>query len=436
MPPRICTYAELWPAAARRRPERAGWVCVYVPRGKRPLRRVIGPPGQESEERARALLAELGLRGLWEDDDGRALFGAIADRYLSAGIESHEIASSTRRMYRLHVRALAERWGELRLDQIGRDQLFEWWAERVSTAPRGKRAAGKVSPDTGRRWLSALSAVWSYAAGLGFEAPNPVPAFLALQRARTGTKARRAKVQTANPLEPAERLALERVARERGPDVWLAYLLATDCGLRRGEVFALRRCDLQMGQSEDDPTRLVWVRVNLPDNTDDDGDLAAPPKSGEARAVPMSRRLRAHLRAHFALGPSESPLLDRYSAQAAKRNRGGRGGRAQRGARYFSRSEFPRLCTLAGIQRRVPKDLRDTFASTLLTSGFPAVQIMRWLGHSDGSYTMFRRCYARWMDAAEGGFVYREPARLEAGEVPTDVLARDAAACPLNQAHS
>ena len=65
-----------------------------------------------------------------------------------------------------------------------------------------------------------------------------------------------------------------------------------------------------------------------------------------------------------------------------------------------------------------PKDLRDTFASQLLTAGMPLDYIKRQLGHS--SVTTTEAHYARWCSRE----AYREPMRLEPGEVPADLLAR------------
>ena len=86
-------------------------------------------------------------------------------------------------------------------------------------------------------------------------------------------------------------------------------------------------------------------------------------------------------------------------------------------------AEVPRLCKRAGRQRRLPKDLRDTFASQLLSAGFPQVQIMRWMGHAPGSVSMFRKRYAKWI-GGENDWSYRAPLQLEPGEVPTDIFER------------
>ncbi len=73
---------------------------------------------------------------------------------------------------------------------------------------------------------------------------------------------------------------------------------------------------------------------------------------------------------------------------------------------------------------RTPKDLRDTFASQLLTAGVQLGYVSRQLGHSDASVTA--RHYARWA----GGDAYRSPLEVREDEVPADLLSRLAAKSP------
>jgi len=89
---------------------------------------------------------------------------------------------------------------------------------------------------------------------------------------------------------------------------------------------------------------------------------------------------------------------------------------------HFQRDIFADLSKAAGLGRRTPKDLRDTFASHLLSNGVDPFQIMRWMGHAPGSYAMFRRRYAKYLNAP--GEVWQEPMQLEYWEVPPDLLGR------------
>jgi hypothetical protein len=100
----------------------------------------------------------------------------------------------------------------------------------------------------------------------------------------------------------------------------------------------------------------------------------------------------------------------------------------------YRNRHFRKLCKAAGIgmafkadgtaRPRTPKDLRDTFASQLLTAGVQLGYASRQLGHADVSVTA--RHYAKWA----GGDAYRQPLEVGEGEVPADLLSRLAAKSP------
>ena len=102
-------------------------------------------------------------------------------------------------------------------------------------------------------------------------------------------------------------------------------------------------------------------------------------------------------------------------------------------ANYRNR-HFRKLAKAAGVgpavkadgttRLRTPKDLRDTFASQLLTAGVQLGYVSRQLGHSDVSVTA--RHYARWA----GGDAYRSPLEVREDEVPADLLSRLIAKSP------
>ena len=85
----------------------------------------------------------------------------------------------------------------------------------------------------------------------------------------------------------------------------------------------------------------------------------------------------------------------------------------------FRKREWRRICQRTQLGHRRLKDLRDTFASQLLTAGIGLKYISRQLGHS--SVVTTERHYAKWVQ--EDDF-YREPMQLLEGEVPADLLAR------------
>ena len=82
----------------------------------------------------------------------------------------------------------------------------------------------------------------------------------------------------------------------------------------------------------------------------------------------------------------------------------------------FRKRAWRRILERAGIGHRSIKDLRDTYASQLLTAGIQLGYISVQLGHADH---MTAKHYARLIPKE-----YVEPMRLRPGEVPADLLAR------------
>jgi integrase len=94
----------------------------------------------------------------------------------------------------------------------------------------------------------------------------------------------------------------------------------------------------------------------------------------------------------------------------------------------YAARHFAHVLRDAGLGEHTAKDLRDTYASQLLSTGVPLPYVSAQLGHADIAVTA--RHYSKWC----GGEGYRQPLTLREGEVPADLLARldipDAAAEP------
>ncbi len=74
------------------------------------------------------------------------------------------------------------------------------------------------------------------------------------------------------------------------------------------------------------------------------------------------------------------------------------------------------VCKAAGIRPTLPKHLRDTFASQLLSAGVPLAWISRALGHGNVGTTA--RHYAAQVEAQQ----YRNPLQVAEGETPPDLF--------------
>ncbi len=133
------------------------------------------------------------------------------------------------------------------------------------------------------------------------------------------------------------------------------------------------------------------------------------PKSGRERRVALSRRLRDGL---FELYRERRGSRDEdriFPALATSRGLG-----------QWRRTTWREIIRRADVGKVNPKDLRDTFASQLLTVGVQLGYVSAQLGHADLSVTALH--YAKWCPGAEG--TYRDPMVREEGEVPADFLAR------------
>jgi len=230
--------------------------------------------------------------------------------------------------------------------------------------------------------------------------PNPVPVFRDWLRAEGRTRAARARVgRDIRPIEdPRSLTRLLEAAKTRGQDVFLLTLLLLDAGLRLGEAAALTWGQVRWGAGENDRTRHVLIDRSRPR-----GGEETRTKSGRDRKVPLSRRLRSalaegYLRAGRPL-PNER-VFPRFDVS------------------NFHKREWNQLLRGARVGSVRPKDLRDTFASWLLTLGAPIPWVSEALGHADWAVTA--RHYARWIPGGDDN----EPLRREAGEVYPDLLAR------------
>ncbi len=261
-------------------------------------------------------------------------------------------------------------------------------------APESTRAASM--------FFGASAAILGYARDLGIVEANPVGAFRETLRRRSRTQRGRAEADPGRNIRPIEepaalnRLLVAAAADGVLPQAFLITLL--DAGLRVGEALGLKWGSVAWGEDEDDLNRALLITRSRPRGREE-----GHTKSGRARRVALSRRLRRALLALHRAGfePGSETLVF-----------------ASLGDRNFYHREWRRILKRAAIGHRALKDLRDTFASQLLTSGVSLGYVSAQLGHSDVAVTA--RHYARW---AGGGF-YREPMPIEQGEVPADLLGR------------
>lgn len=328
-------------------------------------------------------------------------FAEMAARYLAE--DTAHLAASTLRSHRdllrgpggageLPAAPLIADFGALKLDQITVASLTRYWATRIE--------GPGLAIQTGRHHLNVLASVLNYAVDLDLLDTNPVDLFrVKIRRKMQSKRGRAATSSKIRPIPPTDLCRILDAAAEESPRAHLFVLTLADTGLRVGEAVALTWGQVRWGESEQDRTRSLHINRNRPGHTKE----VALPKSGRAREVGLSQRLRGALRAAqgqvFRPGPSVEvfPRLD---------------------ADNFRAREWRRICERAGSGHYALKDLRDSYASHLLTAGVQLAYISKQLGHADVGTTA--RHYATWSAESE----YRDPMPLAPGEIPADLLDR------------
>jgi integrase len=272
----------------------------------------------------------------------------------------------------------------------------DWW----------EREAGERnwSIETGFRYMSTIAEVLKV--GRRYLHGRSLPSGEA--RERIGEQRRTAAGRACGgpqvrPIEDAAAIArlIESVEGE-GAELRAFVLVLLDAGLRKGEALALRWRHVAWGADEVDRRRHLVIEASRSRGRSEDGAT----KSGRTRRVGLSRRLRGALADLFQqrrprdLGELVFPSLDADGL----------------------RKTWPTLASRADLPGVRLKDLRDTFASQLLTVGIPIQWVSRQLDH--GGVSVTERHYAKYLGEGGDEFLYVEPVRLDPGEVPADLLAR------------
>jgi integrase len=259
---------------------------------------------------------------------------------------------------------LMKHFGHRRLDEITSGMLREWWGVEIIGAER--------TAATGRHYIDVLASILGYAKDLDLIKESPVPAFREQQRRRSRTKRGRAEATPGQKIRPIEDpKAIGRLigaARAQGLPSLVFVLLQLDAGLRQGEALGLRWSSVRGGLDASDLSRHLHIDKNRPRG----GDLEDP-KSGRVRDVALSLRLRAALLDLYRQAFDPEPIMPDLETLVLPGIE----------PSNFRARDWLRILKRAKIAKVAMKDLRDTFASQLLTCGVPLGYISAQLGHAD-----------------------------------------------------
>ncbi|WP_425963751.1 tyrosine-type recombinase/integrase [Rhizobium nepotum] len=255
--------------------------------------------------------------------------------------------------------------GDVILSKLKTDRINSAFTKAL-TAGRG--ASGKpYAPRTVHHMRRVLIKALSQAVTWERLARNPATA-------TTPPKVERTKMLAYDAGQTAALIAAFRNTR-----MFVPMMLAVMCGLRRGEIAALRWDDAEIG----DNRRQLSIRQSAEQTKD--GVRYKSPKSGKARTVALSATMAAELRAHRVRQAEEQLKIglrpDGDSFVVAQVD----------GSPLQPRSlthEWTRLLDKTSLPRIRFHDLRHTHATQMLSAGVHPKVASERLGHSTIGITL------------------------------------------------
>ena len=344
--------------------------------GERQIKRKVGPmrkPG--TREGLTKSQAEKELRRLMREvkptPQERLTLREVGDAYIAHVRDYLRRKPSTVQDYAIILGKAESGLPKKALDALDADDVAAFIA--------AMQAEG-LSPKTINNRLNFLHGLFNFAVRRGWTHANPVAA---VERPRSGDVdpdirfLDREEIEALLAAVPDDRLGV--VERP-------LYVVATMCGLRQGELIALRWLDVDWN------ARVIRVRRNYTR-----GQFGKPKSRRSTRSVPMPQRVAAQLRA---LHGNSSFTADTDLVFC----------HPDTGGPYDAskmRKRFKDAVVAAGIRPIRFHDLRHTFGTRMAAAGAPLRTIQEWMGHRDYKTTEIYADYApdpvqgaRWAEAA------------------------------------
>lgn len=353
--------------SVRRLPSGRWQARVYLADGRR---KSLGSYARKADAQAAAIAgaarAALGTED--DDQDEPQTVGEWAERWLDDG--GRRWQPTTLRDYRSLVDCrVLPRWGQLPASSVTRAAVVAWAGELRDTGLSVARV---------RHAVGTLARILRHAVELGgldaspaerLRLPSPRPASV---RPLSVEEVERLADAIAHPVYPAAGHGAGPPPRRlHRPDLALWVRLAAYCGLRAGEVLALRRRSVDLERCVVVVDRsVVSVSGRL---------VLGPTKTGRTRAVPVPAALADQLVEHLGSRVGREPDALVFTSEA--------GGLVDHGAWY--KAHLKPAAARAGLPARLRyHDLRHTYASLLIAQGAHPRAIMERLGHSSITVTL------------------------------------------------
>jgi integrase len=341
---------------------------------KKTVTRTFRGGKREAEEALSKLVAEVAGGGHAAQD---VTVGELLDRWFEHA--RTELSPSTAREYerliRTHIRPA---FGKTRLARLRSSQLDAFYAQ---LREHGSATGGRLSPSSVRQVHAILRRSLGQGVKWGWISANPA----------ANASPPRVRRNEIVPPTPTVVVDLLEEAEESDPDLACLFRLAITTGARRGELCALRWCDI------DFPAQTVTIRHSIVEG---------------AHGRPQLKDTKTHAARRIALDPTTTEALTaRQSRAAATAAAAGVGLVAE--AFVFSRSpdgsvafppndvtkEFIRLRKQLGFGGVRLHDLRHFAATQMLGAGVPVRTVSGRLGHANAATTL--GVYGHFLDAPD-----------------------------------
>jgi integrase len=364
----------------------------YTPQGKR-VHRKLGPKAQRGKaDGLTETQAKAELRRRMEADAAapisrtdRIVFDTAAERAINH--------MATRPKRPLGRRTIAGKRSTVKVHlspRFGTKAVQAMTPADVEALIAGMAEEGKA-PKTILNVYTDLSAIMDYTVSKGWRPDNPCAPVDA-------PSIEEADPEGLNFLDPDEIEALLRAVDlddEHGSTDRALYTAAAKCGLRQGELLALRWRDV------DWTAERLRVRASF-DRLED----KAPKTRAGRRSLPLPRSVAVELERHSRVTAYDGPD-DRVFCNPTT------GGPLDHSK--LSR-RFRAALKAAGLRSIRFHDLRHSYGTRLAAAGVDLVKIKTWMGHKDVNTTMI---YAHYAPAED------EAATVEAAFAPTPSLPAD-----------
>lgn len=314
---------------------------------------------QDAERFLTTITADV-LRGAYVDPDaGKVTFGAFAERWLDAQTFGESTREATELRLRLHA---ARHFGQRELRSI-KPSLIQAWLRGLQQ---------ELAPTYVRTICTNVSAVFSAAVDDGLIATNPCQA-----------KSVRVPALDRHKVEPWPREQVQAVVDALPLRYRSLGVVAAGCGLRQGEAFGLRVCDVDFLRRRvlvEQQVKLLHGRVGID-----------RPKGAKTRSVPLPDIVAVELAEHLRRFPAAGEALVFTTRERKPINRN-----------HFNPYVWRKALDAAGIERARSNGmhaLRHFYASVLIDAGESVRAVADYLGHTDPGFTL--RVYAHLFPASE-----------------------------------